>query len=674
MSIKRLVKQVLTEQQNRRYARLLPAKNVTYDRWIREQESVREGKAEVERMTEEIIDSEVELTHEPEFVCFLMPDGQFVKGAINRIAQYFAEYSECVILYGDEDVMEPQGSSEAGTRKSPWFKPDWSPDLFDCSFYFGSMVALCRSLWEKMLQKASLTEIGVEKEEKNSACEIYRIIDVSRFQTFLRCCVTEAGGYRRNSHAIQHIPEILFHGYSEDLWKHFEVQCPAELDEQESCLCAQDGLCVNRLVSVIIPSKDNPDILKKCLEAIRAAAGKLSYEVIIVDNGSSEENKQRIEILVQKCSKKMWVDRTQPCNTCADKVPEQTITYLYRPQEFNFSKMCNMGAEAAKGDLLLFLNDDVELAQVGSLERLAELAVQEYTGAVGIKLYYPNSKRIQHAGITNLPMGPVHKLQFLEDDREYYFAYNRGCRNVLAVTAACLMVEKEKFTQAGGFSEELRVAFNDVDFCFRLYELGYINVCRNDCFAYHHESLSRGDDESAEKLNRLLAERDKLYKRHPGLKGVDPYYNVGLGRTGLDTRIRPAYETAGNEQQQSTGILLQINPAEYRQDNCLLFRVEDSREGMVQGYGVVLGDNNACYDRWLVLQKENQYFSIKIDSQYRPDLIENLPDQTNVGLCGVWIHLTKENLPAGSYRLGMAVRNRVTGLKLINWSNRTLEI
>lgn len=646
MGIKRLVKNVLTEQQNKKHTRLLAAKSVSYDHWIREQERACAWKKEDAQPVD--------------FVCFIMPDGQLATGATKRIAKYFSEYPKCVILYGDEDIVELEcgqdGKVKSAVRKCPWFKPDWSPDLLKCSFYFGSMVALRRNLWDKMLQEVSLSEIGVEKHEKSSECEIYRIIDVSQFQTFIRRSVVAAGGYQRNSQVVRHISEILFHAYSEDMWKHFEVSRLGKMKEQESCLDEKRDLRENLLVSVIIPSKDNPDILKNCLDAVPTAAGKLPYEVIIVDNGSSEENKLKIEAFVQG-------------------------TYLYHPQDFNFSKMCNMGAKAAKGQLLLFLNDDVELARAGSLEKLAELAMQEYTGAVGIKLYYPDSKRIQHAGITNLPMGPVHKLQFLEDDREYYFAYNRGCRNVLAVTAACLMVEKEKFTEAGGFSEELRVAFNDVDFCFRLYELGYSNVCRNDCFAYHHESLSRGDDESVEKLNRLLAERDKLYERHPGLKGFDPYYNVGLGRDGLDTRIRPAYETAGNELQLFKGALSQINIQEYREDNCLLFRVEDSREGTVQGYGVVLGDNNACYERMLVLEnmgcKETNRqicYAIAVDGQYRPDLIENLPDQTNVGLCGVWIHLDKENLPAGSYRLGMAVRNRVTGMKLMNRSNRTLEI
>lgn len=673
MGVKSLVKHILTEQQNKKYARLLASKQISYDAWIKKQEQAYAWK------------DTCDCPEDGGYVCFVMPGGQLAAGALGTMAKYFARLPEAMILYGDEDIMEPAGGMQGGVRRSPWFKPDWSPDLLNCSFYFGSMVAVRRELWEKEGEGFVLADRGLEACGDDTATFVYRIVDIPRFQSFIRDCVRRAGGYRQGSQAVLHVPEILFHCDSEAEWEAYKVQEFADkalgINSGADADSNISGRIEGKLLSIIIPSKDNPDILEKCLRAIPAAAGKLPYEIILVDNGSKEENRCRIETLMQSIAGSAENDRN-----------EQVITYLYRPQEFHFSKMCNLGADAAKGDLLLFLNDDVELAQEGSLERMARLAVQEYTGAVGIKLYYPDSVRIQHAGITNLPMGPVHKLQFLEDDEEYYFSYNRGKRNVLAVTAACLMVEKDKFSQAGGFAEELRVAFNDVDLCFQLYGLGYYNVCRNDCFAYHHESLSRGDDESAEKLQRLLSERDKLYERNPQLVNVDPYYGPGLGREGLDTRIRPAYETAGNKVQQPTGDLQEMNLADYRQDNCLLFRVEDCTGAVAQGYGVVLGDNNACYDRWLVLQAVYQEeasavaccYALKVEEQYRPDLVENMTDQTNVGLCGYRVRLFANNLsggkaplisiPAGSYRLGMAVRNRITGLKLINWSNRRIAI
>jgi len=241
------------------------------------------------------------------------------------------------------------------------------------------------------------------------------------------------------------------------------------------------------------------------------------------------------------------------------------------------------------------------------------------------------------------------------------------------VTAACLMIKREKFHEAGGFSTELPVAFNDVDFCFRLYEKGYQNVYINDSYAYHHESLSRGSDETPEKLKRLLLECDKLYKMHPGLEGTDPYYSIHLNRQGLDTRICPGFEIAGNCMQIPKKNLQLKNAESYRQDNCVLLRVEFLKNGILHGYCVVLGDNNACYEKEVIfISENNRIYRIPFVGQYRPDLVENLPDQTNVGLSGFWIKIPK--LPIGNYRIGVIVRNRVTGLCLRNSSERYFEM
>lgn len=647
MDIKSLIKSVLTEQLNKRYRKLLEERTVTYQEWIEKQEAAagpvpgtpQEGGTDSGKMDG--------------YVYFLMPGCEPSGRAAARMAGYFGEFPEAVFLYGDEDVLE------AGMRRSPWFKPDWSPHLLDCSFYFGNLVAMRREYWNSMAGRYSLPEIGISQQafflgkEGEAQVEGYRILDEASFHRWIRRCVREAGGYEKGSRVVGHIPEILCHAQKEAMLHRYEPK--AQVSEAAAEV---PGSVAGRSLSIIIPSKDHPEILKTCLSAIPKAAGDLPYEILIVDNGSREDKKRLTEEMVRETSGK-----------------EHPVTYLYRPMEFDFSGMCNLGAQAATGDLLLFLNDDVELAQPGSLKKQAQLAVQGHTGAVGCKLYYPDSVRIQHAGIINLPMGPVHKLQFLPDEGSYYFGANRGLRNVLAVTAACLMVDRKKFFEAGGFCEELKVAFNDVDLCFRLHELGYDNVCRNDCFAYHHESLSRGDDESAQKLVRLLAERDILYERHPKLCGSDPYYGWGLGTNGLDTRIRPAYKTSGNRMQTVTGALDRIDILRYRQDACVLLRVEDVHGGQIQGYSVVLGDNNACYEKSLVLEGEDGVcLAIRTKGQYRPDLVENMPDQTNVGLCGFWVQFAGGSGLAGTYRIGMAVKNRVSGLRLISFSNRTVTI
>lgn len=236
------------------------------------------------------------------------------------------------------------------------------------------------------------------------------------------------------------------------------------------------------------------------------------------------------------------------------------------------------------------------------------------------------------------------------------------------------MVGREKFREAGGFPEELRVAFNDVALCFRLYELGYHNVCMNSSFAYHFESFSRGDDEAEDRLRRLLEERRKLYERHPQLEGVDPYFPSGFSREGLDVRVRPAYETAGNREQR----LSKVRRADLRgcrQEKCLIVRAEDFRERRLMGWSVVLGDDNACYERILLLKKsEEEIFGALAEESYRPDLQENMPDQKNVALSGFQICLEEGLLSAGDYLIGICARNRVTGLRLVNWSNRRIRL
>lgn len=683
MGVKELVKQILIQKQNKRYERLLADRKMSYEDWLAEREA---GGTDTENCTGE-------QDEDRDFVLILAGEGVPAESAVKNIARYFIENPQRLIVYGDEDVREAQG-----TRRCPWFKPDWSPDLLDSFFYFGSLVAVRRKLFEQMQGGAVLAKMDAAEE-----IPCYRVLDFTAYEQWMFECVRHAGGYEKGKRGrIGHVDRILFHGASEEQQQFFRQDSEVLRRRRQAWVRCFAEECAGEetMLSVIVPSKDNAEMLGKCLRAVKGAAGNLSFEVIVVDNGSKQKEKESVEKLIQELIN-----------------GGMRIRYLYCPMEFNFSKMCNMGADAAKGKLLLFLNDDVELVQGNSLAETAALAHRAYTGAVGMKLCYPEAERIQHIGITNLPMGPVHKLQSLKNNESYYDNFGKGMRNFLAVTAAFLMVGREKFREAGGFSEELRVAFNDVDFCFRLYELGYDNVCVNDRFAYHFESFSRGDDESGEKLERLLEERRKLYARHPLLEGVDPYYASGLSREGLDVRVRPAYMTAGNRVQQ----ISQAQKADLqgsRQDNCLTVRVEDFRGRQLVGWSVVLGDNNACYERWLLLKKVSQsrsfgggaeqtaaaqtdsvqtetagmivtetteikateikateiIYEAALEGSYRPDLEENMLDQVNVGLSGFRVEFGASPVPAGNYLVGMCARNRVTGLRLVNWSNRRIEL
>lgn len=658
MGVKKLAKQILSQKENIRYRCLLAKIKGNYAGWLEEQKLLWQEE------NEKIIPGTAE---DGDYVFLCAARGVLTACARKSVVCYFRNHPEVQLLYGDEDV---QGAD--GRVCFPDFRPDWSPDVLDSCFYFGSIVAMRREFFVKAVET-----IGAGPLLQTLKSNDYMVTDFPEYVQWMYRCVEMAGGYQKGSCGIGHVAQILFHCESrEELLRYREENPRLQERARERQTAFRKSVVEEQsperpLVTVVIPSRDHPRLLEKCLTAVKTAAVGLRIEVIVVDNGSSPENKEETEKRIGDLS-----DGTVG------------ITYLYQPMEFNFSRMCNMGAEEAKGRFLLFLNDDVELAVQGCIEQMAALAARPYTGAVGMKLYYPESEKIQHAGITNLPMGPVHKLQFLEDGAAYEYTY-RGNVNHLAVTAACLMTECEKFWEVGGFAEELQVAFNDVDLCFLLYEAGYRNVCMNACHAYHHESLSRGDDESVEKLERLLEEREKLYQSHPELEGKDPYYSIHLSREGLDTKIRPAYETAGNAVQKYDKFLAEKTLYDYRRDECVMVRIEAVRQGEVCGWTVVLGDNNACYEKELLLKRVSESFSqdadewyrgpngvfgIPLRRQYRPDLEENMPDQVNVALSGFHVRLKANLLPPGRYRLGVAVKHRITGVGLANWSNRFMEI
>ncbi|MCM1188901.1 MAG: glycosyltransferase [bacterium] len=793
MGIKERIKQVLTEKEDRRYGRLLAERQRTYEAWLAGQEKLwaeenGEDRGEPDKAGSVARQGQGRVSEE--FVLIQSCDGTVAPWASKNIERYFKENPEVLVVYCDEDVRTAEG--EPGF---PWFKPDWSPDFLDSCLYFGGLTAVRRSLWEEMKSLYGSAGSGerqtcFEKKENGR----YFVINREAYEEWLHLCVED--GYKRGSVSIGHIPQILFHAESREEQERFleesdylrrkrrgllEDFCgrytgAARTDEAQADSRGEDGEQPNGsqadrpqegrrsadgaqtggwqagepAVSVVIPSKDHPDLLRQCVESVKVSGEGIPLEIIVVDNGSGADNREMIE--------KMLREEAGDGAGSSTGGNSLSIQYMYQPMAFHFSRMCNLGAERARGELLLFLNDDVILRDA-CIREMAARASRDYTGAVGLKLLYPETERIQHAGITNLPMGPVHKLQSLRDDRDYYGKANNSCRNFLAVTAACLMVERRKFVEAGGFCEELPVAFNDVELCFHLYELGYHNVCLNNIHAYHCESASRGDDESPEKLRRLLEEKRRLYERHPGLEGRDPYYSVFLNREGLDVRIEPFYRTAGNRAQEVKLLKPETEWSKCRQDECLLVRVEDIRGESIVGWSVVLGDDNACYEKCFLLrrlrekteeqrteeqrteeqrteeqrteeqrleeqrpdeQKLEEYrlegrraegqkleaqglegqrsgkgqeragkngeeksdeeksdgivYGIALEGQLRPDLEENMPDQKNVALSGFWLKLSADDLPFGSYRIGVSARNRVTGLRLVNWSNRTIEI
>ena len=621
MRIKSVVKDLLAERFDREYEKKLKEQRTDYDSWIRQREN---GERESGN-------AQADAAAESPFVLILQERGELAEEAVQKIEHYLRLHPECDILYGDEDAVGPDG-----LRRNPWYRPCWSPDLYLDCYYPGSVAAVRKSAAAGYFHTAPGQDRILFREPAQIRREMDGILE-------------KVGGFEKNCVCVQRLPEILFHVREESVWEEYlTASAGEELVGRMKAL----GDAREKLLSVIIPSKDNPEVLEKCLASLKKAAKGRAMEILVVDNGSSPMNREAVE-------KRMGGKG-----------------YLYQPMEFNFSAMCNLGAGHAQGELLLFLNDDVELCPDGGLDKMCAKAVLPYVGAVGMKLCYPDDLAIQHDGITSLPVGPVHKLQYFEDNKSYYFGRNRYDHNCLAVTGACLMVEKQKFWEAGGFDTRLRVAYNDVALGFRLREAGYQNVVLNHCRGLHYESLSRGSDETWEKQRRLEEERELLYSMYPAFRREDPFYPVQLNTEGLDSRIRPGYITSRNTVQPPDWKRVPKRLAGCRLDNCLMVRVETAGPDRIQGYSVVLGDDNACYERYLLLEPESgtgQRVCMKLEGQYRDDLEENLPDQKNAAMGGFRVSREGEKLEPGLYRIGVLAVRRTGGLKLLNWSARCLQ-
>ncbi|MCI8975538.1 MAG: glycosyltransferase [Lachnospiraceae bacterium] len=663
----------------------------------------------------------------PDTVVLSVYPGRMSRLAIPLICQTFGNSGNTLVVYGDEDTVrdtaagaagsaveenreeaggEMDDRREAGVRENPWFKPGWSPDRFLSSFYFGGLVAirgtaLCGALQEPVRAEARSWLYSL----------LFEILkDTNAFEK----------GHDDGALPVSHIRQVLFHN-KEDGYKQIErLQLPEnkvkEYFQRKMCRPERMDIGERPLLSIIIPSRDNVEALFECLDSLTERT-QASYplEVILVDNGSREKNREKILRKVRELNGQGGSPKGKKTSTEKGNLSIKECSYLYQPMPFNFSKMCNIGAENAKGELLLFLNDDMEIMQPDWLDKMAEKALLPYAGAVGTKLLYPDSDIIQHAGITNLRVGPAHKLQFLSDGEVHYFGMNRGVHNMLAATGACLMMRRDVFFEAGGFCEELAVAFNDVDLCYTIFENGYYNIVRNDMMLYHHESLSRGNDgDSPEKQLRLLGEKDRLYERHQPLYGCDPFYHPYLTTDMLEQAYSPSYryqvtlDMPWSQAEKDRG-----EAGKAREDKCLVVGMECAmdifkwkygvsaeyalRKGKessgevwadetgsrspdsgyyFQGYSFIIGADNACYKKKLLLRSTENggVWQVSLDSRYRPDIKNNLRDQTNVDLTGFAAKLKKDAVPAGVYQFGMLAEDKCSRQKLVNWSNWVLEV
>lgn len=476
---------------------------------------------------------------------------------------------------------------------------------------------------------------------------------------------------------IYHIEDVLYHGYFDvSKYKGKTEKSTLKLTE-EAVLAAVyeetvkdykepdymiDDAILSDTVSVVIPSKDNVKLLKTALESIRTSKNATMVQVketVVVDNGSSDENKEQIEEIIESYK-------------------DINAKYIYQRMEFNFSRMCNNGANETTGDYLLFMNDDIEVIDELFLLKLLYYARKSYAGCVAPKLLYPDGNLIQHVGLVDLKLcGPSHILSHFEDSKVQYYGANRMVRNMLALTGACLMVSRVKYFKNNGFCDKMEIGYNDVDLCICMYEMGYLNIQVNDTVLYHHESVTRGSDTiSEEKFLRLKNERNLLYERHPFVrKNRDPFYNKNFPDDSIAYKINIEADADKKnivckrdnilENKIIKGFKRACKIAHMNIENKTIERgiFDEEDVYIVSGWAVLEKRNNALFDRSIVL-KEKDTGNIKAFEMlpvYREDVKDVFPTAKNALLAGFKAKIPLKYIDTDKeYETGVIFTSKIT--------------
>ncbi|MBO6137031.1 MAG: glycosyltransferase [Lachnospiraceae bacterium] len=587
---------------------------------------------------------------------FELKEGVRANGFAQRVKKELAGIKYDAV-YFDEDVIDTTqsgGMAEAlrrftgrgvlnKRRRAPFFKPDFSPDTLRSFYYPGGLTLISHELAERIAAKN-----GIAYGEKADA-EISGNSRSEKFSygsaEFLRECLLEAK-------EVLHIPQVLYHTYVEGDIEYEDT----EYGEESGALSFKDDSITEETeqVSCVILSKDNPDLLKKCIEGLRESekAEGLRINIGVVDNGSSDENRILLEALGKKLNFK----------------------YIYEKSEFVYSRLNNLGASVMKekfpdNKYLLFLNDDIEIPEgTFFLRKMMDTAGREHVGVVGVKLLYPDEISIQHVGVTLLKSGPSHKLNGYSDEEEYYHGVNVRDINVFSVTGACLMLRRELFEVLRGFDEAYAVGYTDTELCVRLLVQGYYNVCLNSVYLIHHEGASRGNDlASRNATERLLGERRMFYS-HFGdfLRTGDPFYSPNLTDTELDYTIRarlPGKDIPlSGVEEINEKYNLKVSQGEggklkYSLDYCGYELNDEYGNGNfydIKGWAFIDGSKGYDYEKRLLLKQGDKVYRVKAYDTYREDVPEVF-SRKGLYLSGFEAKIISSELKEGVYTVALAL-------------------
>ena len=447
-----------------------------------------------------------------EFMGLLDHDDLLAPNALYEIVQALQDHPQADALYTDEDKV----TTELDEHFQPHLKPDFNLDLLRSNNYICHFFVVRRSIVEKA---------GGFRKEFDGAQD---------YDFIFRC--TE------NAREVLHVPEILYHWrthkastadnpaskmYAFEAGKR-AIEANLERTGTKGVVSHTQDLGFYRvkypvqgkpLVSVIIPNKDEKETLQTCMEMLNNNTSYQNFEIIIIENNSTTDEIFRYYKELSK---------------------DPRIHLLRWGKEFNYSAINNFGVAHAKGEYLLFLNNDIKSINPDWMEELLGVCQRPEVGGVGAKLIYPDNT-IQHAGCV-VGMGGIagHMFVDMPADRTGYLHKASLLQDMSAVTAACLMMKKEVFEEAGGFTEELAVAFNDVDLCLKVRKNNHLIVYDPYAKLYHMESKTRGAEDSKEKVRRFQTEIEYMRCHWLDiLKNGDPYYNKNLSLTKWNYSLKP---------------------------------------------------------------------------------------------------------------------------------------
>lgn len=466
-----------------------------------------------------------------EFMGLLDHDDLLAPNALYEIVNTLQDHPQADALYTDEDKV----TTDLDEHFQPHLKSDFNLDLLRSNNYICHFFVVRKSIVEKA---------GGFRKEFDGAQD---------YDFIFRC--TE------NAREVLHVPEILYHWrthkastadnpaskmYAFEAGKRV-IEAHLERTGTKGTVSHTQDLGFYRvkypvqgepLVSVIIPNKDEKETLQTCLESLKKNTSYQNFEIIIIENNSTTGE-------IFKYYKELSRD--------------QQIHLLRWGKEFNYSAINNFGVAHARGEYLLFLNNDVKSIEPDWMEEMLGVCQRPEVGGVGAKLIYPDNT-IQHAGCV-IGMGGIagHMFVDMPADRTGYLHKASLLQDMSAVTAACLMMKKEVFEQAGGFTEELAVAFNDVDLCLKVRKNNHLIVYDPYAKLYHMESKTRGAEDSKEKVRRFQTEIEYMRCHWMDiLKNGDPYYNKNLSLTKWNYSLKPipgmeTAETRNGQKKENTG-------------------------------------------------------------------------------------------------------------------------